>query len=91
MIPSIRYAKDAISLRQLKRDIKRSLPRLADRHSLSVKSVEYEVWDSRPQLSKLIKVKPELRLSSWETASDYSSLSDLYDWRLVLKESGVVG
>ena len=77
-VPSIRCAKDATSLRQSGRDIKRSLLELADPHSPSAKSVPYEVWDSRPQLSKLIEVKPELRLSSWKTASHYGSLSDLF-------------
>ena len=77
-VPSIRCAKDATSLRQSGRDIKRSLLELADPHSPSAKSVQYEVWDSRPQLSKLIEVKPELRPSSWKTASHYGSLSDLF-------------
>ena len=77
-MPSIRSAKDATSLRQSGRDIKRSLLELADPHSPSAKSVQYEVWDSRPQLSKLIEVKPELRPSSWNTASHYGSLSDLF-------------
>ncbi len=77
-VPSIRCAKDATSLRQSGRDIKRSLLELADPHSPSAKSVQYEAWDSRPQLSKLIEVKPELRPSSWKTASHYGSLSDLF-------------
>ena len=77
-VPSICCGKDAISLRQSGRDIKRSLLELADPRSSSAKSVQYEVWDSRPQLSKLIEVKPELRLFSWKTASHYGSLSDLF-------------
>ena len=62
----LRSSKDATSLRQSGRDIKRSLLELADPHSPSAKSVQYKVWDSRPQLSSLIEVKPELRPSrSW--------------------------
>ena len=83
LVPSIRCAKDPTSLRQSRRDINRSFLELADPHPLSVKSVPYEVWDSRPQLSKLTEVKPELRPSSWEMASHYGSLSGLYDSRLV--------
>ena len=79
-MPSIRRANDATSLHPSGRDIDRSLSELADPHSLTAKkSVQYEVWDSRPQLSKLTEVKPELKPSSWETASHYGSLPDLYD------------
>ncbi len=77
-VPSIRCAKDATSLRQSGRDIKRSLLELADSHSPSAKSVQYEVWDSRPQLSELTEVEPQLRPSSWKTASHYGSLADLF-------------
>ena len=37
----------------LGRDSRHSLLELADPHSPSAKSVQYEVWDSRPQLSEL--------------------------------------
>ncbi len=77
-VPSIRCAKDAASSRQSGRDIKRSLLELADPHSPSAKSVQYEVWDSRPQLSELTEVEPQLRPSSWKTASHYGSLADLF-------------
>ena len=90
-VPSIHRAKDATSSRQSGRDIKYSLLELADPHSLCAKSVQYEVWNSRPQLSELTEVNPELRPSSWETASHYGSLSDLYDWRSVPGESGAAG
>ena len=91
LVPSTRCTKDATSLRQSGRDINRSLSEIADPRSLSAKSVPYEIWDSRPQLSNLTEVKPELRPSSWETASHYGSLSDLYDERLVPGESGLPG
>ena len=44
----------------------------------SAKSVQYEGWDSRPQLSELTEVEPQLRPSSWKTASHYGSLGDLF-------------
>ena len=77
-VPSIRCAKDATSSRQSGRDIKRSLLELAGSHSPSAKSVQYEVWDSRPQLSELTEVEPQLRLSSWKMTSHYCSLADLF-------------
>ncbi|KAL8816166.1 MAG: hypothetical protein Q9223_004775 [Gallowayella weberi] len=46
--------------------------------SHSAKSPHYEVWDSRPQLSKLTEVEPDLRPSTWRTASRYGSLIDLF-------------
>ncbi len=76
--PSIRCAKDATSLRQSGRDIKRSLLELADPHSPSAKSLRCENWDSRPQLSGLMEVRSELRPSSWKTDSRYGSFSDLF-------------
>ena len=76
--PSIRCAKDAASSRQSGYDTKYSLLQLADPRSPSAKSVQYEVWDSRPQLSELTEVEPELRPSSWKTASHYGSLGDLF-------------
>ncbi len=77
-VPSIRCAKDAASSRQSGYDTKYSLLQLADPRSPSAKSVKYEVWDSRPQLSELTEVEPELRPSSWRTASHYGSLGDLF-------------
>ncbi len=77
-VPSIRCAKDAASSRQSGYDIKYSLLQLADPRSPSAKSVKYEVWDSRPQLSELTEVESELRPSSWRTASHYGSLGDLF-------------
>ena len=77
-VPSIRCAKDAASSRQSGYDTKYSLLQLADPPSPSAKSVQYEVWDSRPQLSELTEVEPELRPSSWKTASHYGSLGDLF-------------
>lgn len=77
-VPSIRGAKDAASSRQPEPDTWHSLPELAGPHSHSGKSVQYEVWDSRPQLSELTEVNPDLRPSSWKTASHYGSLSDLF-------------
>ena len=77
-VPSIRYAKDTASSRRSGRDTKDSLLQLADPISPSAKSVQYEVWDSRPQFSELTKVEPELRPSSWTTASHYGSLGDLF-------------
>lgn len=77
-VPSIRCAKDAASSRQSGYDTKYSLLQLADPPSPSAKSVQYEVWDSRPQLSELTEVEPELRPSSWRTASHYGSLGDLF-------------
>ena len=76
--PSIRCAKDMTSSRPLGRDTRSSLLELADPHSPSAKSVQYEVWDSRPQLSELTEVEPQLRPSSWKTASHYGSLGDLF-------------
>ena len=75
---SIRYAKNTASSRRLERDIKYSLLQLADSISRFVKSVQYEIWNSRPQFSKLTKVEPELRSFSWTTVSHYDSLSDLF-------------
>ncbi len=77
-VPLIRCTKDATSSRPLGRDTRYSLLELADPHSPSAKSVQYEVWDSRPQLSELTEVEPELRPSSWKTASHYGSLGDLF-------------
>lgn len=76
-VPSICCTKDEVSSRQSGRDINRSLSELVGIRSLSA-SVQYEVWDSRPQLSELAKVEPELKPSSWETASHYGNLSDLF-------------
>ncbi len=70
-VPSTRCEKDAASLRQ-------SLLESANLPSHSAKSPQYEVWDSRPQLSKLTEVEPDLRPSTWKTASHYGSLSDLF-------------
>ena len=78
LVPSIRCAKDATSSRPLGRDTRCSLLELADPRSPFAKSVHYEVWDSRPQLSKLTEVEPQLRPSSWKTASHYGSLGDLF-------------
>ena len=77
-VPSIRCAKDAASSRQSGRDTKYSLLQLVDPRSPPPKSEQYEVWDSRSQLSELTKVEPELRPSSWKTASHYGSLGDLF-------------
>ena len=77
-VPSIRCAKDATSSRPLGRDSRYSLLELVDPHSPSAKSIQYEVWDSRPHLSELTEVEPELRPSSWKTASHYGSLGDLF-------------
>ena len=77
-VPSICCAKDAASSRKSGYDTKYSLLQLADPRSPSAKSVQYEVWDSRPQLSELTEVEPELRPSSWKTASHYGSLGDLF-------------
>ena len=77
-VPSIRCAKDVTSSRPLGRDTRSSLLELADPHSPSAKSVQYEVWDSRPQLSELTEVEAQLRPSSWKTASHYGSLGDLF-------------
>lgn len=76
--PSIRNAKDAAPSRQLARDIRHSLLELADPHSPSAKSAQYEVWDSRPKLSELTEVEPDLRPSTWKTASHYGSFGDLF-------------
>ena len=76
--PSIRCAKDATSSRLLGRGTRSSLLELVDPHLPSAKSVQYEVWDSRPQLSELTEVEPQLRPSSWKTASHYGSLGDLF-------------
>ena len=43
MISLIRYIKDAISLYQLKRNIKYSLLKFIDRYLLFAKSIEYKV------------------------------------------------
>ena len=76
--PSIRCAKDATSSRVLGRDTRSSLLELVDPHLPSANSVQYEVWDSRPQLSELTEVEAQLRPSSWKTASHYGSLGDLF-------------
>ena len=78
LVPSIRCTEDATSSRPLGRDTRYSLLELADPRSPFAKSVQYEVWDSRPQLSELTEVEPQLRPSSWKTASHYGSLSDLF-------------
>ena len=77
-VPSIRGGKDAASSRQSERDIRHSLLELAGSHSHSAKSVQYEVWDSRPQLSELTEIEPDLRPSTWKSASHYGSFSDLF-------------
>ena len=77
-VPSIRCAKDTTSSRQSRRNIRHSLLNLADPHSVSVKHLQREVWDSQPQLSELTAVKPDLKPSSWKTASYYGSLGDLF-------------
>ena len=77
-VPSIRCAKGAMSSRPLGRDSRYSLLELVDPHSPSAKSIQYEVWDSQPQLSELTEVEPELGPSSWKTASHYGSLGDLF-------------
>ena len=75
---SIRCAEDATSSRPLGRDSRYSLLELVDPHSHSAKSIQFEVSDSRPQLSELTEIEPELRPSSWKTASHYGSLGDLF-------------
>ena len=70
-VPSIRCANGAASPRQ-------SLLESANVVSHSAKSAQYEVWDSQPQLSELEAVEPDLRPSSWRTASHYGSLDDLF-------------
>lgn len=76
-VPSIRCAKDAASSRQSGRNTTHSLE-LADPHSHSAKSAQYELWDSRPQLSELTEVKPDLGPSTSETPPHYGSFSDLF-------------
>ena len=63
-IPSIRCAKNMTSSHPLKRDSRHSFLELANPHSPSAKNVQYEVWDSRPQLSELTEIKPQLRPSN---------------------------
>ncbi len=75
---SMHIAKDATSSRQSGRDSQYSLCELASPHSNPAKSVQYEVWDSQPQLSELTEVKPDLNSSTWKTTSHYGSYSDLF-------------
>lgn len=70
-VPSTPCEKGVASSRQ-------SLLESASLPSHSAKSPQYEVWDSRSQLSKLTEVEPDLRPSTWKTASHYGSLSDLF-------------
>ena len=71
LMPSTHCGKDAASSCQ-------SLLESANLPSHRAESPPYEVWDSRPRLSMLTEVKPDLRPSTWESASDYGSLSDLF-------------
>ncbi|KAI9703370.1 MAG: hypothetical protein M1836_007938 [Candelina mexicana] len=75
---SDRGAKDAVSSRQSECDTRHSSLELESPHSHSAKSVQYEVWDSRSQLSELTEIKPHLRSSPWQTASDYGSFNELF-------------
>lgn len=77
-VPSIRCAKDAASSRQSEPKTRHSLLELAKLPSRSAENVQYEVWDSRPQLSELTEVEPDLRPSTWKTASHYGSFGDLF-------------
>ena len=77
-VPSIRGAEDAASSRHPEHDTWHPLTELAGPHSPSAQSVQYEVWDSQPQRSELTEVKPDLKPSSWKTASHYGSFSDLF-------------
>ena len=70
-LPSTRCEKGAASSRQ-------SLLENANLPTHCAKSPQYEIWDSRLQLSKLTEVEPDLRPSTWKTASHYGSLSDLF-------------
>ncbi len=75
---SMHIAKDATSSRQSGFDSQYSLCELASPHSNPAKRVQYEVWDSQPQLSELTEVKPDLNSSTWKTTSHYGSYSDLF-------------
>lgn len=77
-VPSIRDAGDATPSRQSGRDIRYSLLELADPHLHSAKSAQYEVWDSRSQLSGRTEVKPNLKPSTYNTFSHYGSFDELF-------------
>lgn len=77
-VPSIRCAKGAASSRQSSPKPRHSLLECANLPSHSAENVQYEVWDSRPQLSELTEVEPDLRPSSWKRASHYGSFGDLF-------------
>ncbi|KAI9764520.1 MAG: hypothetical protein M1835_007554 [Candelina submexicana] len=75
---SDRGAQDAVSSQQPEYGTGHSSLELRSSHSPSAKDVQYEVWDSRSQLSKLTEITPHLRSSPWQTASDYGSFNELF-------------
>ncbi|KAL8652820.1 MAG: hypothetical protein Q9210_002457 [Variospora velana] len=76
---SIQDSGDAAPSHQLGRDIRHSLPEHGDYRSYSTKSAQYEVWDSRPQLSGLTEVRPNLNPSTCNTFSHCGSFeNDLF-------------
>ncbi|KAI9758525.1 MAG: hypothetical protein M1835_000590 [Candelina submexicana] len=77
-VPSDRGAQDAVSSQQPEYGTGHSSLELLSSHSPSAKNVQYEVWDSRSQLSELTEIKPHLRSSPWQTASDYGSFNELF-------------
>ncbi|KAL8650293.1 MAG: hypothetical protein Q9210_003912 [Variospora velana] len=77
-VPSLRDIGDAAPLPQLGHNIRHSLLELADPYSHSTRNPQYEVWDSRSQLSGLIEVRPNLNPSTYTALSDYGSFDDLF-------------
>ncbi len=61
---------------QAHKSIRRGKDSALSRHSST--DLPYSVWDSEPRYSRLSEVQPDLKPSSWKTASPYPSFTDTY-------------